>query len=53
MGVMQAGLQIEVDNFRLEQLAALMVSALQRQLQGGLKVTLMQRVCETCFGCWV
>ena len=46
MGVTQAGLAVEVDNFLLEQLAALMVSALQRQLQVGLQLTLMQRVCE-------
>ena len=47
MAVEQSRLDVEVDTFLLEQLAALMMAALQRQLHQGMQVTLMRRVCES------
>ena len=47
LGVAKANLELEVDDFLLEQLASLMIAALQRQLQEGEQIALIRRVCES------
>ena len=46
MAVAQEKLEVEVDDFLMEQLAALMMAALRRQLDEGLQVEMMRRMCE-------
>ena len=46
MAVSQSELDVEVDDFLLDQLAALMMSALQQQLHQSMQIDLVRRMCE-------
>ena len=46
LAVEQRGLDVTVDDFLLEQLGALMIAALRRQLADGYQEALLQRTCE-------